>query len=82
MHFFFHLVGMKTVMMAAQSIALSSTEVMVAGGLESTSNIPYYLPKSRTGYTYGHHKIVDGIIQDGLWDVYNKVRISLNHCQL
>ena len=61
-------------MTAAQSIALSSTEVMVAGGMESTSNIPYYLLKSRKGLTYGHHEVKDGIIQDALWDVHNKVR--------
>ena len=60
-------------MMAAQSLAVGSTEIMVAGGMESMSNVPYYLPKGRTGLGYGHQSIEDGIIKDGLWDVYNQV---------
>ncbi len=61
-------------MMAAQSLATGSTEVMVAGGMESMSNVPYYLPKGRSGFGYGHQAVEDGIIKDGLWDVYNQVR--------
>ena len=59
--------------MATQSIALSSAEVMVAGGMESISNVPYLLLKNRKGLTYGHHEMKDGIIYDALWDVYNEV---------
>jgi acetyl-CoA C-acetyltransferase len=44
----------------------------VAGGMESMSNTPYYFPKARFGAKYGHQEMVDGIMQDGLWDVYNK----------
>ncbi len=63
--------GMKAVMLAAQSIALGNQDIVVAGGMESMSNVPYYLDKARTGYRLGHGQIVDGLIKDGLWDVYN-----------
>jgi len=65
--------GMKSIMMAAQSLAVGSTEVMVAGGMESMSQVPFYLPQGRSGCSYGHQKLEDGIIKDGLWDVYNQV---------
>ena len=65
--------GMKAVMLAAQSLAVGSTEVMVAGGMESMSNVPYYLGKGREGFGYGHQIVEDAIIKDGLWDVYNQV---------
>ncbi|CEP17093.1 hypothetical protein [Parasitella parasitica] len=63
--------GMKAVIMAAQSIMLGNAEVIVAGGMESMSNTPYYLPKQRFGSTYGNAEVVDGIVKDGLTDVYN-----------
>mmetsp|Transcript_18248 Transcript_18248/g.25555 ORF Transcript_18248/g.25555 Transcript_18248/m.25555 type:complete len:427 (+) Transcript_18248:103-1383(+) len=63
--------GMKSVMLAAQNIMLGQREVMVAGGFESMSNVPFYLDKARYGYKYGHGQITDGILKDGLWDVYN-----------
>eukprot|EP01027_Heterolobosea_sp_BB2_P023763 GEZU01035756.1.p2 GENE.GEZU01035756.1~~GEZU01035756.1.p2 ORF type:complete len:422 (-),score=162.06 GEZU01035756.1:230-1495(-) len=63
--------GMKALMLAAQSIRLGDQECIVAGGMESMSNVPYYLPKARTGYRYGHGAIEDGILKDGLTDVYN-----------
>jgi acetyl-CoA C-acetyltransferase len=63
--------GMKAVMLAAQSIQLGDNEVVVAGGMESMSNVPYYLDKARTGYKLGHQTVTDGLIRDGLWDVYN-----------
>ncbi|CAM9914325.1 unnamed protein product [Ascophyllum nodosum] len=63
--------GMKAVMLAAQSISLGHRQVMAAGGFESMSNTPYYLPKARTGLRLGHGSVLDGIIHDGLWDVYN-----------
>src|SRR5476651_580939 len=63
--------GMKAVMLAAQSIALGQNEVVLAGGMESMSNVPYYLDKARNGYRLGNGQIIDGLIKDGLWDVYN-----------
>lgn len=63
--------GMKAVMLAAQSIQLGDNDVVVAGGMESMSNVPYYLDKARTGYKLGHQTVIDGLIRDGLWDVYN-----------
>lgn len=63
--------GMKAIMVAAHQIALGEIEVMVAGGMESMSNVPYYLPKQRYGSKYGHIESEDGILKDGLWDVYN-----------
>ncbi|HTF22046.1 MAG TPA: acetyl-CoA C-acyltransferase [Chryseolinea sp.] len=63
--------GMKAMMQAAQSIMLGSQEVIVAGGMESMSNVPYYLMKARTGYRYGNGELIDGLQLDGLTDVYN-----------
>ena len=63
--------GMKAVMFGAQSIMLGHNSVVLAGGMESMSNIPYYLMKARTGYKYGHGELLDGLQYDGLTDVYN-----------
>lgn len=63
--------GMKAIMLAAQSIALGQNDIVVAGGMESMSNVPYYLDKARNGYRLGHGQITDGLVKDGLWDVYN-----------
>ena len=63
--------GLKAVMLGAQAIASGDAEIIIAGGMESMSNTPYYLPGSRGGLRLGHGKVLDGIIQDGLWDVYN-----------
>lgn len=63
--------GLKAVMMAAQGIQLGDTDVVVAGGMESMSNAPYLLPKAREGYRLGNGVLVDAMIHDGLWDVYN-----------
>jgi len=63
--------GMKAIMLAAQSIALGHADIIVAGGMESMSNVPYYLDKARNGYRLGHGQIIDGLVKDGLWDVYN-----------
>uniref|UniRef100_A0A0D6QXS3 Acetyl-CoA C-acetyltransferase n=1 Tax=Araucaria cunninghamii TaxID=56994 RepID=A0A0D6QXS3_ARACU len=63
--------GMKATMLAAQSIQLGSNDIIVAGGMESMSNAPYYLPDARKGYRLGHGNLVDGMLKDGLWDVYN-----------
>jgi acetyl-CoA C-acetyltransferase len=63
--------GMKSVMLGAQSIMLGINDVVIAGGMESMSNIPYYIPKARYGYKYGNAELVDGLSKDGLWEVYN-----------
>ena len=63
--------GLKAVMLAAQAIKAGDAEILVAGGMESMSNAPYYLPQARTGYRMGHGQVVDGMIHDGLWDPYN-----------
>lgn len=63
--------GMKAIMLAAQSIANGDNDIIVAGGMESMSNVPYYLDKARNGYRLGHGQITDGLVKDGLWDVYN-----------
>ncbi|MFN4122083.1 MAG: acetyl-CoA C-acyltransferase [Flavobacteriales bacterium] len=62
--------GMKAAMLGAQSIMLGLNDIVVAGGMESMSNIPYYLEKARFGYKLGHGQLIDGMIRDGLWDVY------------
>ncbi|HTE00134.1 MAG TPA: acetyl-CoA C-acyltransferase [Mucilaginibacter sp.] len=63
--------GMKAIMLAAQSVALGQNDIVVAGGMESMSNVPYYLDKARNGYRLGNGQIIDGLVKDGLWDVYN-----------
>jgi acetyl-CoA C-acetyltransferase len=63
--------GMKAVMFAAQGIALGDIDIAVAGGMESMSNVPFYLDKARNGYKLGHGQLTDGLVKDGLWDVYN-----------
>lgn len=63
--------GMKAVMIGAQSIMLGHNDIVVAGGMESMSNIPYYLLKARTGYKFGNGELLDGLTYDGLTDVYN-----------
>ena len=63
--------GMKAVMIGAQSIMTGQNEVVVAGGMESMTNVPYYIPKARYGYKYGHGQLIDGLMHDGLWEIYN-----------
>lgn len=63
--------GMKSIMVAANQIQLEEADVVVAGGMESMSNVPYYLPKHRFGARLGNDKVIDGLVHDGLWDVYN-----------
>lgn len=64
--------GMKAVMFGAQSIMLGINDVVVAGGMESMSNVPFYVPKARFGYKYGNAEFVDGLVKDGLFEVYNQ----------
>ena len=64
--------GMKTVMMGAQSIMVGHNDLVVAGGMESMSNIPYYVPDARWGAKFGDRKLVDGLSKDGLTDAYDQ----------
>lgn len=68
--------GLKSVMLAQQSIALGDAEIIIAGGQESMSNAPYLLPKARNGYRLGHGEIKDSIVLDGLWDLYNNIHMG------
>ena len=63
--------GMKAIMFAAQSIANGDNEIVIAGGMENMSAVPYYLDKARSGYKLGNGVLIDGLVKDGLWDVYN-----------
>jgi acetyl-CoA C-acetyltransferase len=63
--------GMKAIMFGAQGIMLGQNDVVVAGGMESMSNVPYYLMKARYGYKYGNGELLDGLQHDGLTDIYN-----------
>ncbi len=63
--------GLKSVMLGAQAIMTGDADIVVAGGMESMSNVPFYLQGGRNGLKMGHKKLIDGMIQDGLWDVYN-----------
>lgn len=68
--------GTKAIMLGAQSIMTGANDIVVAGGMESMSNAPYYLDKARTGYKLGHQQVTDGLIKDGLWDVYNNYHMG------
>jgi len=69
--------GLKAVMLAAQAIQLGDADVIVAGGMESMSNAPYLLEKGRTGFRMGNAEVVDSMIKDGLWDVYNQYHMGI-----
>ncbi len=68
--------GLKAVMLAAQAIMAGDAEVIVAGGMESMSRAPYLLEQARTGYRLGDGQIIDSMIKDGLWDVYNNFHMG------
>lgn len=69
--------GLKAVGLAAQGIQTGDVETVVAGGMESMSNCPYLLPQLRQGYRLGHGKVLDSMIQDGLWDVYEDFHMGV-----
>jgi acetyl-CoA C-acetyltransferase len=64
--------GMKSISLGASSIMLGHNDIVVTGGMENMSQVPHYLPNSRTGYKYGDFKAIDGLAYDGLRDVYNE----------
>jgi acetyl-CoA C-acetyltransferase len=68
--------GLKAVMLAHQAILAGDAEVIIAGGQESMSNAPYLLKKARNGYRLGHGELIDSMITDGLWDVYNNIHMG------
>ena len=69
--------GMKAIMMAAQSIKAGENDIVIAGGMENMSSVPYYMDKARTGYRLGDSVLIDGLVKDGLTDVYNKVHMGV-----
>jgi len=69
--------GMKAIMLGAQSAMLGQSEIVLAGGMENMSSIPYYLPKARYGYRYGHGQILDGLTFDALTDAYNNCAMGV-----
>jgi acetyl-CoA C-acetyltransferase len=68
--------GLKTVMLASQAIACEDARWIVAGGMESMSRTPYLLEKAREGYRLGNGKLIDSLVHDGLWDVYNDIHMG------
>ena len=69
--------GMKAAAFATQAIRLGDAGIVVAGGMESMSQIPFYLPKARYGYGYGNGEVVDGLVQDGLTDAYDRIAMGV-----
>lgn len=69
--------GMKSIMFGAQSIMLGLTDIVVTGGMESMSNVPYYVPKARWGYKYGDAALIDGLAKDGLTDAYDHMAMGV-----
>ncbi|TMQ30330.1 MAG: thiolase family protein [Nitrospirae bacterium] len=68
--------SLKAVIMASQAIALSEARIIVAGGMENMTRAPYLLEKARQGYRLGHAELVDSLVKDGLWDVYNNFHMG------
>ena len=69
--------GLKAVALAAQAIQTGNSSVVVAGGMESMTNAPYLLPQARKGYRLGNAQIVDSMVHDGLWDIYNNYHMGI-----
>jgi acetyl-CoA C-acetyltransferase len=69
--------GLKAIILGAQTIMTGNADIVVAGGAESMSNVPHYLPTLRTGAKYGHQTLVDGVLKDGLTDAYSQDHMGL-----
>ena len=69
--------GMKSIMIAAQTILSGDNDVVIAGGMENMSSVPHYMDKSRTGQKLGDMKLIDGLVKDGLTDVYGRVHMGV-----
>src|SRR6202522_4158024 len=69
--------GLKAVALAAQAVQTGNSSIVVAGGMESMTNAPYLLPQARKGYRLGNAQIVDSMVNDGLWDIYNNYHMGI-----
>jgi acetyl-CoA C-acetyltransferase len=69
--------GLKAVALAAQAVITGESEIVVAGGMESMTNCPYLLLQARSGYRLGHAQMLDSMVQDGLWDVYENFHMGM-----
>src|SRR5438874_9356223 len=69
--------GLKAVALAAQAIETGNSSIVVAGGMESMTNAPYLLPNARKGYRLGNGQLIDSMVHDGLWDIYNDYHMGL-----
>ncbi len=69
--------GLKAVALAAQAIQTENSSIVVAGGMESMTNAPYLLPQARKGYRLGNAQVVDSMVNDGLWDIYNNYHMGI-----
>src|SRR5256714_332777 len=69
--------GLKAIGLAAQGIQTGNAEIVVAGGMESMTNAPYLLPQARKGYRLGNSQIIDSVVNDGLWDIYNNYHMGM-----
>src|ERR1700726_1103866 len=69
--------GLKSVALAAQAVQTENSSIVVAGGMESMTNAPYLLPQARKGYRLGNAQIVDSMVHDGLWDIYNDYHMGI-----
>src|ERR1700740_3712675 len=69
--------GLKSVALAAQAVQTGNSSMVVAGGMESMTNAPYLLPQARKGYRLGNAQIVDSMVHDGLWDIYNDYHMGI-----
>jgi acetyl-CoA C-acetyltransferase len=69
--------GLKAVALAAQAVQTGNSSIVVAGGMESMTNAPYLLPQARKGYRLGNGQVIDSMVHDGLWDVYNDYHMGV-----
>ncbi len=69
--------GLKAVALAAQAVQTGNSSIVVAGGMESMTNAPYLLPNARKGYRLGNGQLIDSMVHDGLWDVYNDYHMGI-----
>jgi acetyl-CoA C-acetyltransferase len=69
--------GLKAVALAAQAVQTGNSSIVVAGGMESMTNAPYLLPQARTGYRLGNGQVIDSMVHDGLWDIYNDYHMGV-----
>src|SRR6478672_3656124 len=69
--------GLKSVVLAAQAVQTGNSSIVVAGGMESMTNAPYLLPQARKGYRLGNAQVIDSMVNDGLWDIYNDYHMGI-----